>query len=81
MILASKEGEEKESSKLLFWCDYDIDRKVKIFDFEQEMVTIDSRIQGARVLCACQVENFIWLGNEVIFLIAITTASLECGLS
>ena len=54
-----------DEKNILIWSEHDTDRKYQIVNLQNEKVTLEKHVPGARILCACHVEEYIWLGNEV----------------
>ena len=65
-------------TEILLWSEVEADRNYQFVDIRNDRPQTNNARQkslpGPRVLCACQVEDQIWLGNEVsIFFLSFTS--------
>ena len=61
---------DSKKDEILLWSEVDADRNYQFVDIRNDRPEANNArpksLPGHRVLCACQVEEQIWLGNEVI---------------
>ncbi|XP_066918410.1 leucine-rich repeat serine/threonine-protein kinase 1-like isoform X2 [Clytia hemisphaerica] len=63
---SEKSAKEEE---ILIWSEYGADRRYQLIDIRNDKPSNNNNnrekiLAGPRILCACQVENHVWLGNE-----------------